>query len=77
MTTAIDWTTRLHEQLDFHYRLHLRPRLEGMTDEEYLWEPVPGAWSIRPRAEATHQPRGRRRRPGAGLRLARTRRRRR
>ncbi len=52
MTTAIDWTIRLHEQLDFHYRLHLRPRLEGMTDEEYLWEPVPDAWSIRPRSEA-------------------------
>ncbi|MER5297471.1 DinB family protein [Streptomyces pharetrae] len=22
-----------------------------MTDEEYLWEPVPGCWSIRPRVE--------------------------
>lgn len=22
-----------------------------MTDEEYLWEPVPGCWSIRPRAD--------------------------
>jgi hypothetical protein len=24
-------------------------RLDGLTDEEYRWEPVPGAWSLRPR----------------------------
>jgi len=24
-----------------------RARLEGLTDEEYLWEPAPGCWSIR------------------------------
>ncbi|HEX3425473.1 MAG TPA: DinB family protein [Acidimicrobiales bacterium] len=23
-------------------------RLEGLTDEEYLWEPAPGSWTIRP-----------------------------
>lgn len=23
-------------------------RLDGLTDEEYLWEPVDGCWSIRP-----------------------------
>ncbi|MDG4856972.1 DinB family protein [Streptomyces sp. T-3] len=28
-------------------------RLTGLTDEEYLWEPVPGCWSIRRRSEAT------------------------
>ncbi|MHC3467421.1 DinB family protein [Streptomyces sp. 7R007] len=27
-------------------------RLEGLGDEEYLWEPVPGCWSIRRRDEA-------------------------
>ena len=26
--------------------------LDGLTDDEYLWEPVEGCWSIRPRAEA-------------------------
>ncbi len=26
----------------------LRDRLSGLTDEEYLWEPAPGCWSIRP-----------------------------
>jgi len=27
-------------------------RLTGLGDEEYLWEPVPGCWSIRRRGEA-------------------------
>ena len=26
-------------------------RLEGLTDDEYLWQPVPGCWSIRPDSE--------------------------
>ena len=29
----------------------LRARVEGLTDEEYLWEPAPGCWTIRPRAD--------------------------
>jgi hypothetical protein len=44
----IDWNSQLAEQLDWHWREHLRPRMDGLTDEEYLWEPVPGMWSIRP-----------------------------
>src|SRR5262249_50191079 len=47
----IDWHAELFEQLDWHWQNHLRPRLDGLTDDEYLWEPVPGCWSIRPRAE--------------------------
>jgi hypothetical protein len=50
--TPIDWTDLLGEQLSWHWDHHLRPRLEGITDDEYFWEPVPGCWSIRPRAEA-------------------------
>jgi hypothetical protein len=46
------WNARLRDQLDFHYRQMFRPRLEGLSDEEYLWEPVPGCWSVRPRADA-------------------------
>ena len=49
---ALDWTSVLLEQLTFHWDGHLRPRLDGLSDEEYLWEPVPGCWSIRPRDEA-------------------------
>ncbi|MEV0123762.1 DinB family protein [Streptomyces sp. NPDC050703] len=40
---------RLAEQLDRHWRTNLRPRLDGLTDDEYFWEPVHGCWSIRPR----------------------------
>jgi len=47
------WNATLREQLDFHYQHMVRPRLAGLTDEEYLWEPAPGAWSIRPRSTAT------------------------
>jgi hypothetical protein len=47
------WNETLRDQLDFHYRQQVRPRLDGLTDEEYLWEPAPGCWSVRPRAEAT------------------------
>ena len=50
---SIDWNQLLPEQLDWHWRTNLRPRWEGLTDEEYLWEPVPGMWSIRPRGTST------------------------
>jgi hypothetical protein len=57
MTELQDWATRgwnarLRDQLGFHYRQMFRPRLQGLTDEEYYWEPVPGCWSVRPRAQA-------------------------
>jgi DinB superfamily len=48
----IDWTGLLADQLDWHWRQQLRPRLDGLTDEEYLWEPVPGCWSVRRRGES-------------------------
>jgi DinB superfamily len=49
----IDWTKELTDQLEWHWTNHLRPRLDGLTDDEYLWEPVPDCWSIRPRADVT------------------------
>ena len=52
MTTEIPWNTLLHDQLDWHWTNHLRPRFDGLTDEEYLWEPVPGCWSIRREGES-------------------------
>src|SRR4051794_693613 len=48
----LDWTTHLDEQLTWHWRQHVRPRLESLSDGEYLWEPVEGCWSIRPRQQA-------------------------
>ena len=26
----------------------IRDRLDGLTDDEYFWEPVPGCWTLRP-----------------------------
>jgi hypothetical protein len=54
MTTTADltWNPLLRDQLEWHWQRQLRPRLEGLTDEEYLWEPVPGAWNVRPRTSA-------------------------
>jgi hypothetical protein len=40
-------SVRLADQLDWYWSKNLRPRLEGLTDEEYFWEPVRGCWSIR------------------------------
>jgi len=53
VTLPRGWNETLRDQLDFHYQYMFRPRLEGLSDREYLWEPAPEAWSIRPRAEAT------------------------
>jgi hypothetical protein len=39
-------------QLAWHWDHHLRPKLDGLTDEEYLWEPVAGCWGVRPRGDA-------------------------
>ncbi|MGP3926382.1 DinB family protein [Streptomyces sp. 8N616] len=50
---AIDWNNELVDQLDRHWRNQLRQRLEGLSDDEYFWEPVPGCWSVRPRGEST------------------------
>ena len=49
----IDWNYQLAEQLDLHWRAALRPRLDGLTDEEYFWEPVAGCWSVRRRGVST------------------------
>lgn len=49
----IDWNHELIEQLDWWWNNHLRARLDGLTDEEYFWEPSPGCWSVRRREEST------------------------
>jgi hypothetical protein len=46
---TLNWTELLATQLDWPWQNHLRPRLAGLTDEEYFWEPVPHTWSVRPR----------------------------
>jgi hypothetical protein len=58
--TSLDWNAQLLDQLESHWQRQLRPRLAGLTDAEYLWEPVPDAWNVRPRAD------GDRTSPGTG-----------
>jgi hypothetical protein len=50
---SISWNRQHHAQLDWHWRTQFRPRLDGLTDEEYFWEPVPGCWSVRRRGEGS------------------------
>ncbi|MGH3663611.1 MAG: DinB family protein, partial [Micromonosporaceae bacterium] len=49
----IDWNSELLDQLDWHWQHQLRPGLDGLTDDEYFWEPVAGCWSVRPRGTST------------------------
>lgn len=46
---------KLVDQLAFHWHNQLRPRLKGLTDDEYFWEPVPDCWNVRPRGTGTAQ----------------------
>lgn len=48
----LNWNRELADQLDWHWQHQLRPRLSGLTNEEYLWEPVPNCWNVRPRPAA-------------------------
>ena len=49
----VDWNAQLVDQLEIHWTSRLRPRLEGLTDEEYFWEPVADCWSVRPHSTGT------------------------
>jgi hypothetical protein len=51
--TDVDWNAELADQLTFHWEHHFRPRLVGLGDEEYLWEPVPDSWTLRRRGSPT------------------------
>lgn len=46
--TSAEWLRTLRRQLDFQWTSVLRPRFKGLTDDEYLWEPASGCWSVRP-----------------------------
>ena len=50
---SVAWNTLLVDQLDWHWTTFVRPRLDGLDDARYLWEPAPGCWSIRRRSDAT------------------------
>src|SRR5690349_19086828 len=44
---TVDWGELLVGQLTFYWDTHLWPRLQGLTDAEYFWEPVAGCPSVR------------------------------
>lgn len=50
---AVEWNDELIDQLDWHWTNQFRPRLTGLGDDEYFWEPAPGCWNVRPRDEST------------------------
>jgi len=53
LITEIDWNAQLVDQLDEHWQHQLRPRLDGLTDEEYFWQPVPDCWTLSRRGDST------------------------
>lgn len=48
----VDWNAELVDQLEWHWRYQLRPRLDGLTDDEYFWQPVPSCWTLSRRGES-------------------------
>lgn len=51
--TEPTWNPLLRDQIDWHWTHAVRPRLAGLTDDEYVWEPAPGCWNVRPRGTGT------------------------
>ncbi|MFI6823072.1 DinB family protein [Micromonospora sp. NPDC050187] len=51
--TDQSWNPLLRDQIAWHWTNHLRDRLDGLTDDEYFWEPVPDCWSVRPHGTGT------------------------
>jgi DinB superfamily len=49
----LDWNLLLVNQLDWHWQHQLRPRLAGLTDDEYFAEPAASCWSLRRRGTST------------------------
>ncbi|GAB3574115.1 DinB family protein [Amycolatopsis endophytica] len=48
-----DLNRSLREQWEWHWNHQIRARLDGLTDDEYFWSPVPGAWNVRRRGTST------------------------
>lgn len=46
--TTLDMRQELIDQIDFAWEYMFMPRMNGLTDEEYLWEPVADVWTVHP-----------------------------
>ncbi|MDE3720216.1 DinB family protein [Nocardiopsis sp. N85] len=53
---TVNWTGEILAQLRFYWDYSLWPRLEGLTDAEFHWEPVPNAWGVRPGPDGRFHP---------------------
>ncbi len=51
----VDYPKLIQDQLSFYWSVYLRPQLDGLSDEEYLWEPVSGMWTLKPDASGAFQ----------------------
>ena len=49
----MDWNAEVVDQIESHWQHQLRPRLDGLTDHEYFWQPVPDCWTISRRGESS------------------------
>ncbi|MFC7330313.1 DinB family protein [Marinactinospora rubrisoli] len=52
----MNWTAEILGQLEFYWETSLRPRLIGLGDDEFFWEPVEGCWSVRRLSDGTFAP---------------------
>ncbi|MCA9833851.1 MAG: DinB family protein [Thermomicrobiales bacterium] len=43
---GVNWKNELIDQLTFDWDYMFLPRMEGLTDEEYLWAPVEDVWTV-------------------------------
>ncbi|WP_410791401.1 DinB family protein [Kribbella sp. C-35] len=50
---GVDWGAEVVDQIVAHWQGRLRPRLEGLTDDEYFWEPVADCWTVSRRGHST------------------------
>ncbi|WP_017604565.1 DinB family protein [Nocardiopsis alkaliphila] len=55
---AVNWNGEILAQTQFYWEYSLWPRLEGLTDDEFYWEPVPNCWTVRPNRDGHHAPDG-------------------
>ncbi|MGZ0153275.1 DinB family protein [Kribbella sp. WER1] len=49
----VDWNAEVVDQIGTHWQERLRPRLDGLSDDEYFWQPVAGCWTLSRRGEST------------------------
>ncbi|MGW9634954.1 DinB family protein [Nocardiopsis alba] len=55
---AVNWNGEILAQTRFYWDFSLWPRLEGLTDEEFYWEPVENCWTVRRCEDGRHAPDG-------------------